>query len=245
MLVPVAPLAPLAASHTDYPFADAALTVVFAAVERTEDVRAGQRVRLADASVISPDDAYLVLPLRARFELLGACARGNVGRVAQWLDEAVVVRAEVDAGPSARLWVGDAWQAHALFERPARTISPLSSKTTLEALNDLPAARTLCPEGLFDADALESMRANDTWLGPTRAHDDDDFDALLTWAWTARRGPAIDVRAVLVAHDEDCFTAMIAPAMLAPHGTHAPTVASAPSVASAAPSNLRRLRIAR
>ena len=76
-----------------YPFGETALVVTFAAVDDLRGLRADQRLSLAATPEISPDDAYLVLPNRARDHLVTAFARGESGRVAQWFSDAWVVRA--------------------------------------------------------------------------------------------------------------------------------------------------------
>lgn len=235
MLYPVTPLPVRPVDTQDYPFAAAALAVVFAAHDSVSELKANQRLRLASAPVESPDDAYLVLPLRARAELLGALARGNLGRIAGWLDEAVVVRAELDRGRASTLWVGEVWSVPGCFESPATALSSPASRQLLDALNDLAPARTLCPEGLFDAEVLHAMRTREVYLGPTRSPEDEGFDEPLSWVWSVRQGERVIVRAVFLSDEDDGFTAMIAPAVLG-QGVVNMTPAPAPPA-----SNVRRL----
>jgi hypothetical protein len=88
----VTPLPP----ERDYPFAQTPLTVAFADRDDLLHVEPGSPVRLAAVPELSMDDAYLLLPLRARDSLLRAFARGRAGALAAWLDGARVLRGEVE-----------------------------------------------------------------------------------------------------------------------------------------------------
>ena len=63
-------VAPRGASLGAYPFAETCLVVAFAATDDLSTAQAGGRVPLAAMPDISGDDAYLVLPLRARAGLV-------------------------------------------------------------------------------------------------------------------------------------------------------------------------------
>ncbi len=203
----------------DYPFAETPLVVAFAASDDLSLVRAGARVALASMPDISGDDAYLVLPLRARESLVAAFARGAEGRVAQWFDEAVVVRAELDGGRAPRLWVGEAWRARDLLESlEGAPVAMDAVGDPLRALNALPHAASVAPGGLFDRRGITAVTAQPRYVGVGRVGIEElglGADAVEpTWVWTVRDEGRTRVRVALCASEDDSVVALLCPLTL-------------------------------
>lgn len=212
-------VAPRGAALEGYPFAETPLAVAFAASDDLSGVRAGVRVALAGMPDISPDDAYLVLPLRAREGLLGAFARGSEGRVAQWFDAAVVVRAEVDGGRAPRLWVGEAWGAREVIDTlEGRAVALDGVGDAVRVVNRLPFVEGLAPGGLLDRRGVDAVTARPSYVGVGRMGVEElglGADAVEpTFVWTERDGARTRVRVALCASDDDSVTALLAPVTL-------------------------------
>ncbi len=212
-------VAPRGASLDDYPFAETPLVVAFAAADDLSTVRAGARVALAAMPDISGDDAYLVLPLRAREGLVAAFARGAEGRVAGWFDEAVVVRAELDGGRAPRLWVGAAWSAREVLDVfEGRAVALDGVGDAVRVINQLPSVAGLAPGGLLDRRGVEAVTARERYVGVGRMGVEElglGADAVEpTWVWSVREGAAARVRVALCAPEDDSITALLAPVTL-------------------------------
>jgi len=212
-------VAPRGSVLDDYPFDDTALVVAFAAGDELSDVRADTRLALAAAPDISPDDAYLVLPLRARDALLAAFARGAEGRVAAWFDEAVVVRAELDGGRSARLWVGAAWRARDVIDhREGTAVSLRGVGDPMRVINQLAPVAAVAPGGMLDRRGVEAITTRATYVGVSRMGIEElglGADAVEpTFVWSTRAGDRARVHVALAAADDDTIVALLAPATL-------------------------------
>lgn len=223
MLVPVSPLSAAPPTRAlPFPFAETPLVVAFAAHDDLDDVSANCRVALACAPDISAEDAYLLLPVRARADLVTAFARGSVGRVAQWFDEARVVRAEVDHGRAARLWVGTSWRVRDLLatER-GRTVSLGSLGDPVRVINQLPYVAALAPGGLLDAAGTAMVTGRSTYVGVARRGVPAlglGADAVeCTYVWTEREGNTTRVKVALAAPEDDSAMVLLTPLTLC-HG---------------------------
>ncbi|MBL8602565.1 MAG: hypothetical protein JNK72_11640 [Myxococcales bacterium] len=202
-------------SDGQYPFAETPLVVVFAAVDDLSAVAAGARVSLAAAPELSADDAYLVLPLRARDALVAAFARGRGAAIAAWFDEAVVVRAEVDTRPSPRLWVGAAWRAASVLAGGASRSLSSADAAALQAFNALPHVEGLAPGGLLDRPGLAALTASPAYVGVSRrgvpALGLFDDAVAPTFVWAERTAEGVSVRVALSASEDDAMVALLAP----------------------------------
>lgn len=212
-------VAPRGSVLDDYPFDDTALVVAFAAGDELSDVRADTRLALAAAPDISPDDAYLVLPLRARDALLAAFARGAEGRVAAWFDEAVVVRAELDGGRAARLWVGAAWRARDVIDhRDGTPVSVRGVGDPMRVINQLAPVAAVAPGGMLDRRGVEAITTRASYVGVSRMGIEElglGADAVEpTFVWSTRAGDRARVHVALAAADDDTIVALLAPATL-------------------------------
>ena len=212
-------VAPRGASLGAYPFAETCLVVAFAATDDLSTAQAGGRVPLAAMPDISGDDAYLVLPLRARAGLVAAFARGQEGKVAQWFDEAVVVRAELDGGRAPRLWVGAAWGAREVLDaHDGARVSLDGLGDAVRVINRLEYVEALAPGGLFDRRGVEAVTERPSYVGVARMGIDElglGADAVEpTSVWSVRDGDATRVRIALCASEDDSMTALLAPVTL-------------------------------
>lgn len=212
-------VAPRGARLDDYPFDGVALVVAFAAVDDLADVAANTRLTLAAAPDISPDDAYLVLPLRARDALLAAFARGAEGRVAAWFDEAVVVRAELDGGRAARLWVGAAWRARDVIDhRDGTPVSLGGVGDPVRVVNQLAPVAALAPGGMIDRRGVEAITTRDRYVGVSRMGVEElglGADAVEpTFVWSSREGNRARVHVAISSSEDDTVIALLAPATL-------------------------------
>jgi hypothetical protein len=206
MLHLVAPLSPpLPRFHEEpYPFRGTALSVAFAAHDDLSQAEAGCRLRLALAPPVAPEDGYLVLPLRARTELLGALSRGAVGRLGSWFAEARVVRAELDVAPTPRLWIGASWRATSRFEAPPdQVLTAGTAARTLGELRGVQPLERLFPAGLFDAEGLAVAWAADEVCGPALRGPSGGAPGCGGYVWTARLGEELAVRLALYADEDD------------------------------------------
>lgn len=202
-----------------YPFGETALVVTFAAGDDLRGLRADQRLSLAATPEISPDDAYLVLPNRARDHLVPAFARGESGRVAQWFAEAWVVRAEVDGGRSPRLYVGALWRASDLLsDRPGRVVSMGGVGDAMRVINRLPFIESLARGGLLDARGAQMILSRGSYVGVSRLGmpelglGPDTVEP--TFVWTERDPQGTRVRVALAAAEDDAPVALLSPLTL-------------------------------
>lgn len=212
-------MAPRGSTLADYPFDDTPLVVVFAATDDLSDVREGQRLALASAADISPDDAYLVLPLRAREGLVTAFARGAEGRVTRWIEEAIVVRAELDGGRAPRLWVGAAWRAMEVIEqRDGNSVSLKGVGDAMRVVNQLDHVAGVAPGGMLDRRGLEAITTRPTYVGVSRMGIEElglGADAVEpTFVWTSRNENRARVHIALSASEDDSIVALLAPVTL-------------------------------
>lgn len=202
-----------------YPFAETPLVVTFAARDDLSSIAPDVAVTLAAVPDLSVDDAYLVLPLRARESLLAAFARGSLGRVAQWFDEARVVRAEVSRVRGARLHVQAAWRAGDVIERRVgRRVALAGVGNAMRVVNQLAFIEGLAPGGLLDAHGAETILAREHYVGVSRMGVEAlglGADAVeSTFVWTQRSPVGTHVRVALAAADEDSPLALLAPVTL-------------------------------
>ncbi|MBI5513904.1 MAG: hypothetical protein HY909_09060 [Deltaproteobacteria bacterium] len=185
-----------------YPFVGTALSVAFAAQDDLAAVASGTRLRLALAPPVAPEDGYLVLPLRARAGLVGALARGALGRLGTWFSDARVVRAELDVRPAPRLWIGACWRVTSRFEAaPDHTVRAEEPRETLEALRAVPSLTRLFPSGLLDLGGLALAVASDEYAGPARTA--PGAEGASGFLWTVRARSEVTVRLALYADEED------------------------------------------
>jgi hypothetical protein len=202
-----------------YPFAETPLVVAFAARDDLGDVAPDQRLALASTPEISQDDAYLVLPNRARDHLVNAFARGQSGRLSEWFSEAWVVRADVDGGRAPRLWIGAAWRASArLAGRPGRVVSMGALGDPMRVINRLPFIESLARGGLLDARGAEAILSRGSYVGVSRMGMPElglGADTVEpTFVWTERLGRETRVRVALAAAEDDSPIALLAPLTL-------------------------------
>ncbi len=212
-------VAPRGAALSDYPFEDTCLVVAFAASDDLTSARAGSRLPLASMPEISSDDAYLVLPLRAREGLVAAFARGHEGRISQWFDEAVVVRAELDGGRAPKLWVGASWSAREVLDgREGTRVSLGSMGDAVRVINQLDKVEGIASGGLFDRRGVEAVTSRASYVGVARMGFEDlglGADAVEpTYVWSVRDGDVTRVRVALCAAEDDSITALLAPVTL-------------------------------
>lgn len=199
----------------DYPFAKTPLTVAFATHDTLDHVEGDRAVRLAAAPELSCDDAYLLLPIRARDALLRAFARGRAGTIAAWFEQALVIRGEVEQVRDPRLWVADAWRAGELLDAEAPVT--LDARDT-DAINDLPWVRRLAHGGLVDPRGVATILQTPEYIGVSRrgmASLGLGRDALApTFVWSTAREGVVHVRVALSADDDECVTCLLAPVSL-------------------------------
>ncbi len=209
---------PPARPPNGYPFAGTPLVVAFAAHDALADLGPGQRLALSAAPDLSADDAYLVLPLRARDTLLRAFARGQTGKVAAWFAEAWVVRAEVDGGRAPRMWVGEAWPVADLLAAQEGAVVAWCEGDPLRAVNRLRGVAAVAPAGLLDGPGADAVLAGERYVGVSRrgfAEIGLGADAVEpTFVWSEREGGRVRVRVALTAADEDTVLALLAPVTL-------------------------------
>jgi hypothetical protein len=206
-------------SLDDYPFAGIGLVVAFAATDDLQHIAAERRIPLATMPDISPDDAYLVLPLRARASLVEAFARGAEGRVAQWFDEALVVRGELDGARAARLVVDGVWTARDVIEARAADVVTLDGVgDAMRVINNLASVESLASGGLFDTRGVAAVTSRERYVGVSRVGVEDlglGADAVEpTYVWTTREGDETHVRVALCASEDDTMVALLAPLSL-------------------------------
>ena len=202
-----------------YPFGETPLVVTFAARDDLGELAAGDRLPLAATPEISQDDAYLVMPNRAREHLATAFARGQSGRLAQWFSEAWVVRADVDGGRAPRLWIGAAWRASALLAgRAGRVVSMGGLGDPIRVINRLPFIESLARGGLLDARGAEAILSRGSYVGVSRIGmpelglGPDTVEP--TFIWTERDGQATRVRVALAGAEDDAPIALLSPLTL-------------------------------
>lgn len=198
------------AERSAYPFAETPLMVAFAAVDDLTAVGPGARVALAAAPEVSADDAYLVLPRRAREGLHRAFATGNAGVVAGWMHDAVVTRAEVDAGAAPRMWVGAAWRAADVIASQGGRAVKLGPDAA-RAVNALPFVAGLSPAGMIDAQGVEAVLRRERYVGAARRGDDAHEP---TFVWSEHDAAGVRVRVALSAPEDDAVIALLAPLTL-------------------------------
>jgi len=202
-----------------YPFGETTLVVTFAASDDLRGLRADQRLSLAATPEISPDDAYLVLPNRARDHLVTAFARGESGRVAQWFSEAWVVRAEVDGGRAPRLFIGALWRATDLLAgRPGRVVSMGGVGDPMRVINRLPFIESLARGGLLDARGAQMILSRGSYVGVSRLGMPElglgPNTVEPTFVWTERDAHGTRVRVALAAAEDDAPVALLSPLTL-------------------------------
>lgn len=202
-----------------YPFGETPLVVTFAARDELGELGPNQRLHLAATPEISHDDAYLVMPHRAREHLVTAFARGESGRIAQWFSEAWVVRADVDGGRSPRLWIGAAWRASSrMTARAGRVVSMGGLGDPMRVINRLPFIESLARGGLLDARGAEAILSRGTYVGVSRIGMPElglGADTVEpTFVWTERDGAATRVRVAIAAAEDDAPVALLAPLTL-------------------------------
>ena len=202
-----------------YPFGETPLVVCFAARDDLGELASGQRLPLAATPEISQDDAYLVMPMRAREHLLTAFARGQSGRVAQWFSEAWVVRADAEGGRSPRLWIGAAWRASLLLAgRAGRVVSMGGLGDPMRVINRLPFIESLARGGLLDARGTEAILSRGSYVGVSRMGMPElglGADTVEpTFVWTERDGHETRVRVALAAAEDDAPIALLSPLTL-------------------------------
>ncbi|MBK6535203.1 MAG: hypothetical protein IPF99_38465 [Deltaproteobacteria bacterium] len=202
-----------------YPFGETPLVVTFAARDDLSELASGQRLALASTPEISQDDAYLVMPQRAREHLVAAFARGQSGRVAQWFSEAWVVRADVDGGRSPKLWIGAAWRASSLLSgRAGRVVSMGGLGDPMRVINRLPFIESLARGGLLDAQGAEAILSRGSYVGVSRMGMPElglGADTVEpTFVWTERDGHETRVRVALAAAEDDTPIALLSPLTL-------------------------------
>jgi len=212
-------VAPRGACLEDYPFDGVPLVVAFAAHDDLSGVVSGTRLPLAATPDISPDDAYLVLPLRAREALLTAFARGAEGRVAAWFDEAKVVRAELDGGRFARFWIGEAWRARDVIDLREGTVVALHGVgDPVRVINQLAPITALAPGGLLDRRGIEAITSRSSYVGVSRMGIEAlglGADAVEpTFVWSTREGSRSRVHVALCPSEDDRIVALLAPTTL-------------------------------
>lgn len=212
-------LPPRGGDGAAYPFGETPLVVTFAAGDDLRALRADQRLALAATPEISPDDAYLVLPNRAREHLVTAFARGETGRVAQWFSEAWVARAEVDGGRAPRLFIGALWRAADLLtDRPGRLVSMGAVGDPMRVINRLPFIESLARGGLLDARGAQLILSRGSYVGVSRLGmpelglGPDTVEP--TFVWTERDGLGTRVRVALAAAEDDAPVALLSPLTL-------------------------------
>lgn len=202
-----------------YPFGETPLVVTFAARDDLSALAADQRLALAATPEISQDDAYLVMPNRAREHLVTAFAKGQTGRLAEWFSEAWVVRADVDGGRSPRLWIGAAWRASALLAgRSGRVVSMGGLGDPMRVINRLPFIESLARGGLLDTRGAEAILSRGSYVGVSRmgiAELGLGADTVEpTFIWTEREGRETRVRVALAAAEDDAPLALLSPLTL-------------------------------
>lgn len=212
----VAPLPP----EDDYPFAQTLLTVTFATSDDLAHVASEAPVSLAAVPELSCDDAYLLLPLRARDALLRAFAKGRVGALEAWFDVALVLRGEVERVRSPRLWVGDVWRASEVIRgEAAARVASSGPGGLVEAVNALPWIERLALGGLVDAEGAEAILGAREYVGVSRrgfAGLGLGRDAVAsTFVWSAREDGAAHVRVALSSDDDDALSCLLSPVALA------------------------------
>ena len=193
-----------------YPFHEMPLVVAFAAAEDLDHVVAGARVPMAAAPELSAHDAYLVLPLRARSELLAAFASGVRGRIAQWFDAGVVVHAEVVPERWTRLQVRAAWKVRDLLEGGGKLVPASQSVDPVRDINRLPFIAGFAPCGLFDRHGAEAVTRRTVYVGSSRRGPDTDM-VEPTFVWSERDAGGVRVKVALAASEDDSFHALLAP----------------------------------
>lgn len=197
----------------EYPFAETPLNVAFAAVDDLGAVGPGARVALGATPDVSPDDAYLVLPRRARERLQKAFATGDQGVIMAWMHAAMVVRAEVDTGAAPRLWVGAAWRASEVIASQRGRSVKFGSETVRE-VNCLSVVERVSPDGLVDAETVETVLRRECYVGPSRRGEWGECEFL----WSEHDESGVRVRAVLAVDEEWSGVMLLAPMCLVAQG---------------------------
>lgn len=206
------------ASAGSYPFAETPLVVAFAASDDLSGLGTTPRVALSATPEMSADDAYLVLPLRARDALVRAFARGQAGIVSAWFAEAWVVRAELDGGRAPRLWVGASWRVRDLLATHEGAVVALHDGDVVRTVNRLRSVSAVAPAGLLDGAGASAVLAVDGYVGVSRrgyaelglgAHAVEP-----TFVWAEREGARVRVRVALTAAEDDTVLALLAPVTL-------------------------------
>jgi len=192
--------------------------VAFAAHDALAALGPGQRLALAATPDLSADDAYLVLPLRARDSLLRAFARGQTGKISAWFADAWVVRAEVDGGRAPRMWVGDAWRVADLLAAHEGAVVAWCEGDPLRVVNRLRGVAAVAPAGLLDGPGVDAMLAGSAYVGVSRRGFSEvglGANAIEpTFVWAERDGARVRVRVALTAADDDTLLALLAPVTL-------------------------------
>jgi hypothetical protein len=212
-------VAPKGTILDQYPFAETPLVVVFAASDDLSLIQGGSRVFLADTADISPDDAYLVLPQRARDSLISSFARGLEGHLRAWFDVAVVVRAELDGGRSPRLWVGDVWKVSDVFaSQRGCEVNRNAVGDSMRVVNQLAHIEALASGGLLDARGEDTVTSRACYVGVGRMGVEEfglGADAVEpTFVWSVREENISRVLVALSASEDDRITALLTPVTL-------------------------------
>lgn len=203
----------------DYPFARTTLVVAFAACDDLSAVASDAPVTLCAVPEISSEDAYLLLPLRARDALLRAFAKGKVGAVAAWFADALVVHGELERVRAPRLWVGDTWSAQEILRAEAAArIDLATERDPVRAVNALPWVAGLAHGGLLDDVGAATLITRPQYVGVSRVgvsalglgHDAVEP----TFVWSERDDDGVHVRVAITAEDDDALSCLLAPVSL-------------------------------
>ena len=202
----------------EFPFSRTPLTVAFADRDDLSRVEPGAPVRLAEVPELSSEDAYLLLPLRAREGFLRAFAKGRVGAVSAWFADARVLRGEVERVRGPRLWVGDVWEAAELLLGETAAAVQGDGPACVREVNALPWVRALAHGGLVDAAGVSTLRGADVYVGVSRRGVADlglGRDAVApTFVWSERDAFGAHVRVAVSADEDDAVTCLLAPVSL-------------------------------
>lgn len=203
--------------EAEYPFTRTPLVVAFATDDALDGVKPEAPVGLSAVPAISSDDAYLLLPRRAREGLLRAFARGELGVVTAWFARALVLRAELERVRAPRLWVGDVWSAREVMLGPAAaTVNLSAERDPVRVVNALPWVAGLARGGLLDEAGASTLVTRGAYVGVSRV----GLSALglgrdavePTYLWSERDERGVAVRVAIAAEDDDeGATCLLAP----------------------------------
>lgn len=200
----------------DYPFGQTPLTVAFASADDLSAITSGAAVGLAAVPELSCDDAYLLLPLRAREGLLRAFAKGKLGVLAAWFNGALVIRGEVERVRGPRLWVGDVWSAAELLASDAEVrVERREVERLVDAVNALPWIGRLALGGLLDRAGAEAILSAGDYVGVSRRGASTlglGRDAVASsFVWCSRDEHGARVRVAITEDEDDTVTCLLSP----------------------------------